>query len=368
MTLPITGPFSKTDKTFAATPGGRTLVREQSRTGYRQRKPYNLPLRYSYSDIHSSVATYDTRTPGSRASTGVVYSACWNRLSPVTISSISDAQNKAISRFSAHLGGNQEDSGLGVDWSQRREAVSMMTGRLISLLEFAVKLRARDFGGAAKALSMVPRDFKKAKLRNGAKFFGNNWLEFHFGWQPLVSDVYNAINILQMDIPHGIIKGSAKVSRSQTLHTTPPYTKRTSVYELNVKAKVGATIVVDNPNLFLANKLGLVNPALVAWDLVPFSFIVDWFVTTNDVLSSFSNTYGVSMSDGWSSVGWLSSINDVQVVSNPAYVKTVKGTVFSFDRSLGLPSPTLKVRPVKQLSVSRGLTAASLLAQHLKAS
>lgn len=58
-----------------------------------------------------------------------------------------------------------------------------------------------------------------------------------------------------------------------------------------------AGVVVTNPNLWLGNKLGLINPLSVAWDLVPWSFVANMFVNIGQLLGSLTDLAGLSLRD-----------------------------------------------------------------------
>jgi len=58
-----------------------------------------------------------------------------------------------------------------------------------------------------------------------------------------------------------------------------------------------ADAYVDNPNLWLANRLGLINPATVIWDLIPWSFVVNMFVNVNQMVSSVTDEVGLNISN-----------------------------------------------------------------------
>ena len=42
------------------------------------------------------------------------------------------------------------------------------------------------------------------------------------------------------------------------------------------------------------------NPLLTAWELVPYSFVVDWFIPIGDFLSQFSASHGLQYVSGTS--------------------------------------------------------------------
>lgn len=64
---------------------------------------------------------------------------------------------------------------------------------------------------------------------------------------------------------------------------------------------------IHNPNLFLANQLGLINPAYWLWDSTPWSHIVDWWIPVGPFLNSLTASVGLVFSDA--AVTWTSSGN-----------------------------------------------------------
>jgi hypothetical protein len=55
---------------------------------------------------------------------------------------------------------------------------------------------------------------------------------------------------------------------------------------------------ITNPNLFLANRLGLLNLPGVAWDLIPWSFVVNMFTNMGQMVNSLTDFVGVEVSNG----------------------------------------------------------------------
>jgi len=64
-----------------------------------------------------------------------------------------------------------------------------------------------------------------------------------------------------------------------------------------VKSTVAAQVVISNPNLWLLNRLGLINPVGVLWDAIPWSFLVGAFVNVNAMINSLTNEVGLNISD-----------------------------------------------------------------------
>lgn len=134
-----------------------------------------------------------------------------------------------------------------------------------------------------------------------------------------------------------------------------------------VKVQHIADVRVTNPNLLLASRLGLTNPASIAWELVPFSFVVDWFGTVGEFLASWTDFDGLEFIQPMTTIMWKSSVDDYQkylMPWDPPVSKTIER--FELKRTTGIAGPSILVRSYKPLSASRGLTAASLLVQTLK--
>jgi hypothetical protein len=62
---------------------------------------------------------------------------------------------------------------------------------------------------------------------------------------------------------------------------------------------------MDNPLLAQAANLGLTNPAALAWELVPFSFVADWFVPVGDYLNCLDAALGYSFLGGSKTERWM---------------------------------------------------------------
>jgi len=63
----------------------------------------------------------------------------------------------------------------------------------------------------------------------------------------------------------------------------------TKTYRIKIEADI------STPHLNQAQQLGLTNPALALEELVPFSFVFDWFVQVGDYLQAVTALQGVSV-------------------------------------------------------------------------
>jgi len=373
-----------------------------TKTFYRQKKPYNLNLPYSRwgGYVKSWRQGYTTAVNCDLTSSSSVtgchfYSHVNGKSQNTTFTAanqlVSDIQTRARERFVQAMKGN---AGLGVDLVEARQSMSMIEKRGLQIFDFVRALRKGRITRAAEILGvskhpsyhalvtdlsvrgqlrkqrfknqlLLNRKAQKAILTDKDKMFADLFLEFHFGWSPLVADVYDSIDVLQRDIPAGRIIGRAKKKGVVIdISSISGGAKYTNKHCIDVDVVVGATVSVSNPNLALANQLGLVNPASLAWEVVPFSFIVDWFSTVGDFLGSFTEFAGYTINDPFTRT-YTHDISSWSFIDNnsKAFGAGAEFEGWSANRVLSIPSVTLKMRSPWQISPMRAATAISLLVQ-----
>lgn len=205
------------------------------------------------------------------------------------------AINKSWARLMESIKGDTSE--LGTAMAEGREAFDMVATRATGLYRAYRNLRKGNFRKALNELSVDPKRKHRSKTRNAAHEASALWLEYWFGWSPTLSDMHNTALALATDPILAQVRavGSSRVSlppATQVVDTGGDY-RRVCTESGFVLIKQGCTVEVENYNLFLANRLGLINPATIAWELVPFSFVVDWFVKFGDCISGFTDLAGL---------------------------------------------------------------------------
>lgn len=115
-------------------------------------------------------------------------------------------------------------------------------------------------------------------------------LEVIFGWVPLLQDIHNAVStVCQLAPIYETVK-----SRGQAAGFLVRGDREISYH---CKCTRATRYRADNPNLWLAERAGLLNPATTAWDLVPWSFVVNMFVNVNQLVQSISDFAGLHFED-----------------------------------------------------------------------
>jgi hypothetical protein len=271
------------------------------------------------------------------------------------------AHNAAYARF---VGGIGESASLGVSIAQYKQACSMVGVRALQLLEFTRALRRLDFGACARILKVPDQTkslFKRPRRWESDKHFADTFLEWHFGWSPALDDIHKSLEILCSIPPLAKVRGRAYVEGVENNPPPGSYSMGNSISQ-RVREQIQGWIRVDNPNVHSLQQLGLLNPATVIWDAIPWSFVVGWFVNIGQVINSWSDLAGLSI---------VNSATTVTVTTEErnywsSYPWTSKSLSFYMSRTLGFTGPSLAlINPLRGLSLSRAATSIALLIQQL---
>lgn len=381
MVLPISGPYgtSKTFKGPANQFGFRPDWGSIVRSSLVQRRPYNLPLAYTTTTIWilTSANSYQYTQSVSDVPQFPSYGDVQRLYNKVYADFMSDVQV-----VKAEMG-----STFG-EWKQAESMITKRANQLISGLRAA---RRGDLSGLKRAwgkrAGFVPskrgytdkrnkQSHDRATARDELRFdkaVASNVLEYSFGWAPLVADISKAVAVLSKGIPPPYVKRRGSVS----LYGSTGWLNLGSVYKktnmrTSYKWELRAVIRTTNPNLALAQSLGLVNLGTVLWEVTPWSFVVDYFANVNDFIASWTDLVGLTLENPNKTLVATMEVNVSAKfsVSPPALPPSWAppswhGRRFQLTRSTGLPGPTLDLRLPWRLSLQRASTSIALLLQLL---
>jgi hypothetical protein len=145
----------------------------------------------------------------------------------------------------------------------------------------ALKLRSA-YGLARKGLAAgISRQSRQRLMASASRVLtgkggtadgklANNWLELQYGWLPLVNDMYQGSKFVESKLQ--TIKQSFSVSAQvdETCKSNcTPYAAKQCIRRLQY-------IVELTERVPLTAQLGLTDPLSLAWELLPYSFVIDW--------------------------------------------------------------------------------------------
>lgn len=125
----------------------------------------------------------------------------------------------------------------------------------------------------------------------------DNTLSVTFGAEPLIADLKGIYNILKAGLPQQ--SGMVSIRSSHSTSYRGPV--NIGNLRLNVEGVLTVRRVlhynVENPVFRILNQLGLLNVAEVAWELMPWSFVIDWFLKVGEAISSLTAEVGLKRSN-----------------------------------------------------------------------
>lgn len=279
-----------------------------------------------------------------------------------TSTAMSQAEQVALAKWRGKL--RKGDASLGVSlasWAQSRD---MIISRFKKVLPPLTKTE-RALGklrSAQKRGEKIDRRYLNRLARGRA----SDVLEVEFGWLPLFSDIHSALfTVCQDGVPPSWVAGRHTFVEQQ--RTSNDF-RNVSILTAG-RVTVASTVEIANLNLWLLNRLGLINPATVIWDLIPWSFVVNMLVNVNAILESLTDTVGLNISNQ-SVTKSYSCLAEVETFLNPSqralgnYASNVnyhKNRV----RTVGsIPAVKLAVK-VPELNWELALIAGSLVVQKM---
>lgn len=197
-------------------------------------------------------------------------------------------------------------------FAERRQTANLLVNSVNRFVTFAVLFRKGKFSEANKILQgrkrllyegtrgpvKFPKDYLKPPSH---REFSNLWLEYSYGWRPLVSDVYGAAELLAQahtgSRPLKAVGYGEKRFVTSSQATSEGLTgKATAEGVSSVRAR--CFFDISNAALDTLKSTGLSNPLLLAWELIPYSFVVDWFIPVGQYLSAVNATQGLQFKKG----------------------------------------------------------------------
>lgn len=275
------------------------------------------------------------------------------------------AVNRALEKLHSKV--VTAESQLGAGLGELSETLDMIALRARMLRLSFKAFRKGRFKEALKVLHINadlpnrhPDATRRMRVKHAAGDIGGAWLEYWFGWAPTIGDLSAAVDIVTGHHPFtaGKVFGRGQSTESYKFKQDD---YRSFSGRVHARAHVQAMVTISNRGKALGNQLGLTNFGAIGWELLPFSWLVDWFGNIGTYLESNSWWDGIVLDDAFVTITAEGS-NTYTFTDRGASELLVDDTCFAMFRTLGLPSYKLTpFRAPLRLSVTRAATAISLL-------
>jgi len=170
---------------------------------------------------------------------------------------------------------------LAVSAAQGKQTVDMVRNAVFSIGGAITDLKKGKFASAARRFGVAQRPSKLSE-----KDISGRWLELQYGWLPLISDVYEAAKAFESLTSDARVNTVTESIQKQWRGNASCEPVNYSCYG-NVQENA-RYIYEMTETLSVPRSLGLTDPLSVAWELIPYSFVVDWFVPIGDYLANLN--------------------------------------------------------------------------------
>jgi len=296
----------------------------------------------------------------------------------------SDAALLDLATIQARSGVVKAESLALVTLAELRKTTQMLQKGAVSMVKAIQAIKSGKPKAAILEILNVPdlkrkRDHWSAPIRGGLK----RWLEVRYGWMPLIYDIQGTLKALNaVHKPRYTSRGFANdstfsVSEDVFNSNDDLYLNYTRTQGLDKRVRAFIIYEVEKQGL-LPQQLGLLQLPQVAWELVKFSFVVDWFVDIGSWLDAITPRIGVNILAEGRTVTkqWDHQIEITGATWSPYYQSihaNLSGLIgqqdtFGFHQKVrepGLPAFPLPRINVK-LNVKRAVDSVALLAQQVR--
>jgi hypothetical protein len=259
-------------------------------------------------------------------------------------------QIKLVNKLVEKLKGS--DFNMSVFLGEGHQTLKLLGDTAIKLAKAGYHAKKLDLLGAARALfegttrkPLARHDWTRRRPgAPSAKNASSLWLELQYGWLPLLKDAEACAQSLAHYLNYPCTQTyRVQVRRETNTTVTALPDGTTKVTHLRTKSHRRSLVarISEKPTGWAT--LGLLDPELVAWELLPFSFVADWFIPIGSWMEARA---------------WASRLTGTFITSNKRYARAgpvlVNGgsrtpSVYRqmlFDRSisttLAVPMPQMK--------------------------
>lgn len=192
----------------------------------------------------------------------------------------------------------------------------MLVGEIASSMSQTVSMLRKPFASAQTLLTKV-RKVRNWKLRRKsatyARTTADTWLEYRYGWQPIISDSVTAIRALQGKLAKDgrvlVARAGSSASNSESSswpariladgsgsqgsHSSTKTLKR----DVGIMYRVRFVSADEEKARITGSRLCDIPSTL--YEAMPYSFVVDWFFNVGDWIRAVTPTPGIYPINNW---------------------------------------------------------------------
>jgi len=176
----------------------------------------------------------------------------------------------------------------GVFLATGKQTLDLAGSTVLKCFNALRSLRKGHVTDAVRALGMSGKGTRNYPRRLEWGDVSSLWLEMQYGWLPLLSDVYEAgqaweqanQTIVPYEVSASVFRGAEPQLVVVNLNGGWSGSETFTGYTHAKKIKLRMTSSEAS-----ARTIGLQDPGSIVWELLPWSFVADWFIPIGDYIS-----------------------------------------------------------------------------------
>lgn len=267
---------------------------------------------------------------------------------------------------------------------------SLMIGEALGTLNRTLGMLRRPMSSLQDLLLMMAGEVKRRRRKKSSVYAlvpGQVWLEYRYGVRPAVSDIAHITAMVenQLSSPYGgrrVVRTSRREVQNFTGHAVASgypgcdILVETATFQKDVSVSSGIIyeLLVDSASGHVAKEIGsrITDLPATLWELVPWSFVADWFVNVGDWIRAVTPDPSVRVLGSWTTEVHK-SVNSFSGCKWQKYISTAPATTYqgSFTPPVittlkvkRTANPSLPTTPVwrgNTLSIQNQVTGLALL-------
>lgn len=222
--------------------------------------------------------------------------------------------------------------------AERKQTIKSVSDTVLRLIGVVTDLKRGNIESAVRRLFGDPQWQKHYAKKLTGKDVANQFIALRYGWIPLLDDVYGLVEGLHKRAQVGLVVFRASGSSYGKHQTANFFINVNEVQQFYdpflTRCRIGY-MVRARPNHLLIEPaaLGVTNPLVPLWEILPWSFVVDWFLPIGQYLEQLSADHGWNFYDGCVSTKWEVSFVMDYDKSKMTYISTVPGGINAYRRA-----------------------------------
>jgi hypothetical protein len=180
---------------------------------------------------------------------------------------VSGKINEIHSRLRAKI--KDQNVNLAQNVAEYRQASSMFAGLASDIVRTFRSLRSGRALADFVRILQSPRSSKELAI-------ANRWLQYQYGVKPLMSDLYGVSDALAKGIRDGMYLHVRSKLEDAYVREFKSSDQNIIMWRWNATTRGIARYKISDPTMKTVTQFGISNPLLLAWELIPYSFVIDW--------------------------------------------------------------------------------------------